>query len=233
MLIRKSETTANSLSVVNDNQLLFNEVPVINQIKFWKKLNEYIDSFNTVDIESEKDELLNDKTIGFLDKIQFDLITLAKIKDLPFVSDDLMIRKICNNYTIRHTNTMQIVNTFSTDYDKYIEIFINFSKSNYIYTLYPNVLSEMLKRLYENFNEISKNQFLSIIKSVLKNKVCLDYYIPILLNRLENVKSVQYIQIFDQVYENLFATFVVDSINNIIESQCKKYGIDVRQYILK
>lgn len=78
----------------------------------------------------------------------------------------------------------------SKDYDEYTSILIKLSKQNYIYTLYADTLSEMSKKLYENFDEHNKNIFKSVIESVLENKVSLDYYVPILLGRIEKLKSV-------------------------------------------
>ena len=230
-LVKKQEKTESFLYLTDNEQLLLNETPIIEQIKFWKKLYDYMNKFKTIDIEAEKDELLNDKTIGFLDKIQFDLMMLAKKEGLPFISDDLMIRKIANNYEIKHTNSMQIVKYFSHSYDEYISNFIKFSECNYIYTLYPDTLLELSKRLYENFNEENKSKFISIIKSVIENRVSLEYYVPILLGRIENLKGVQFIQIFDNVYENLFASFFINDIYKLIEAKCKEEQIDIKKYL--
>lgn len=229
-LIRKEDSVERMLYIVDGDKLSLREASVIEQIKFWKKLNDLIGEFNVVDIESEKDNLLNDKTLGFLDKVQFDLITLSKNKNIPLICDDLMIRKISNTYEIKHTNSIQIIKSFSKDYDEYISILIKLSKQNYIYTLYGDTLSEMSKKLYENFDEHNKNIFKSVIESVLENKVSLDYYVPILLGRIEKLKSVQFITILEQVYENLFATFFIKSIYELIKIQCDKYGVDINKY---
>lgn len=229
-LIRKEDSVERMLYIVDGDKLSLREASVIEQIKFWKKLNDLIDEFNVVDIESEKDNLLNDKTLGFLDKVQFDLITLSKNKNIPLICDDLMIRKISNTYEIKHTNSIQIIKSFSKDYDEYISILIKLSKQNYIYTLYGDTLSEMSKKLYENFDEHNKNIFKSVIESVLENKVSLDYYVPILLGRIEKLKSVQFITILEQVYENLFATFFIKNIYELIKIQCDKYGVDINKY---
>lgn len=230
-LVKKQEKTESFLYLTNEEQLLLNETPIIEQIKFWKKLYDYINKFKSIDIEAEKDELLNDKTIGFLDKIQFDSMILAKKKELPFISDDLMIRKIANNYDIKHTNSMQLVKCLSHNYDEYISNFIKFSKCNYIYTLYPDTLSDLSKRLYENFNEENKKKFISMIEAVIDNKVSLEYYIPILLGRIENLKGVQFIQVFDNVYENLFASFFINDIYKLIETKCKENQVDIKKYL--
>ena len=88
----------------------------------------------------------------------------------------------------------------------------------------------MSKNLYENFDEHNKNIFKSVIESVLENKVSLDYYVPILLGRIEKLKSVQFITILEQVYENLFATFFIKNIYELIKTQCDKYGVDINKY---
>lgn len=230
-LVKKQEKTESFLYLTNEEQLLLNETPIIEQIKFWKKLYDYINKFKAIDIEAEKDELLNDKTIGFLDKIQFDSMILAKKEELPFISDDLMIRKIANNYDIKHTNSMQLVKCLSHNYDEYISNFIKFSKCNYIYTLYPDTLSDLSKKLYENFNEENKKKFISMIESVIDNKTSLEYYIPILLGRIENLKGVQFIQVFDNIYENLFASFFINDVYKLIETKCKENQIDIKKYL--
>ena len=228
MLVKKQEKTESFLYLTDNEQLSLNETPIIEQIRFWKKLYNYINRFNAIDVEAEKDEFLNDKTIDFLDKIQFDLIMLAKKEGLPFISDDLMIRKIANNYEIKHTNSMQIVKSFSKSHDEYISNFIKYSKCNYIYTLYPDTLLEISKDLYENFNEVNKHKFVSIIESVMENKVSAEYYVPILLERIESLKGVQYIQVFDNVYENLFASFFINDIDKLIENKCNEKQIDIK-----
>ena len=231
MLVKKQEKTESFLYLTDNEQLSLNETPIIEQIRFWKKLYNYMNKFKAIDIEAEKDELLNDKTIDFLDKTQFDLIMLAKKQGLPFVCDDLMIRKIANNYEIKHTNSMQIVKLFSKSHDEYIANFIKFSKCNYIYTLYPDTLLEISKYLYENFNEEYKHKFVSIIESVIKNKVSAEYYVPIILERIEILKGVQYMKIFDNVYENLFASFFINDIYRLIENKCKEKQIDIKKYL--
>ena len=231
MLVKKQEKTESFLYLTDNEQLLLNETPVIEQIRFWKKLYNYVNKFKVIDIEAERDELLNDKTIGFLDKTQFDLMTLSKKEGLPFISDDLMIRKIANNYGIKHTNSMQLVKCFSKCHNEYISNLIKFSKCNYIYTLYPDTLLEISKELYENFNEENKGKFISIIEAVMENKVSIEYYVPILLERIENLKGVQYIQMFDIVYENLFASFFINDIYRLIENKCKEKQIDIKEFL--
>ncbi len=231
MLVKKQEKTESFLYLTDNEQLLLNETPVIEQIRFWKKLYNYVNKFKVIDIEAERDELLNDKTIGFLDKTQFDLMTLSKKEGLPFISDDLMIRKIANNYGIKHTNSMQLVKCFSKCHNEYISNLIKFSKCNYIYTLYPDTLLEISKELYENFNEENKGKFISIIEAVMENKVSIEYYVPILLERIKNLKGVQYIQMFDIVYENLFASFFINDIYRLIENKCKEKQIDIKEFL--
>ncbi len=229
-LIRKEDGTDRRLYIIDGDKLSLSETLVIEQIKFWKKLYDLINKFSVVDIEAEKDNLLNDKTLGFLDKVQFDLITLAKNKNVPFICDDLMIRKISNLYEIKHTNSIQIIRSFSKDYIEYTSNLIKFAKQNYIYTLHADILSDLSKRLYENFDENNKNIFKSVIESTLENKVSLDYYVPIFLGRIKNLKGVQFIKICDQVYENLFATFFVENIYGLLKKKCDEYEININEY---
>ncbi len=230
-LIRKEESVERMLYIVDGDKLSLSETLVTEQIKFWKKLNDLINKINIVEIEAEKDKLLNDDTLGFLDKVQFDLIALSKNKNIPFICDDLMIRKISNIYEIKHTNSIQIIKKFSKDYDEYLLILNKLSRQNYIYTIYTDTLTEMLVRLYENFDERNKNLFKSAIEAVLDSKASLDYYVPILLDRIERLREVQFIKIFNQVYKNSFATFLIEDVYELIKIQCDKCGADTNKYI--
>ena len=217
--------------IVYNEKLAMYKTQPNERIKFWKKLNKFLNKFNVVDTEFEKDGLLNDKTKTILDKVQFDSIKLSQELNVPLVCDDLFIRRLANQYGVKHTNSIQIVKTFSESFEAYISVLIEFAKKNYIYTLYDNVLSEILKNLYENFNEENKTHFINIMKIVFENRISFEYYAPIFLNRLENVKSIQYIKIFDDVYENLFATFFIEIVEKEIKSTCIKYSIDLKTMI--
>ena len=65
----------------------------------------------------------------------------------------------------------------------------------------------------------------------MENKVSIEYYVPILLGRIEKLKGVQYIQVFDIVYENLFVSFLINDIYRLIENKCKEKQIDIRKYL--
>lgn len=229
-LIDKHGETENLLYLYKDKQLSLNEIPVINQIKFWNKVNKCIEKFTIMDIEAEKDDLLDNKVLNSLDKVQFDLIALAKNEELPFISDDLMIRSISNYYEVNNSNSLQLIKSLSTNYEKYIECIIKYAKSNYIYTLYGNTFTDLLKWLYENFSEASKNIFLSIIESVLESKVSIEYYAPLLLNIINNMKALQYIEIQGIVFERLVVSFFVDDIYELIKKKCNDKGIDIEKF---
>lgn len=229
-LIRKQDQKENSLYIVENDKLSLNEIDVINQIKFWQKLNKLLNKINVVDIECEKDDLYNDKTKNFFDKVQFDLIMASKELNLPFVCDDLMIRKISNIYKVKHTNLTQLIKEFSNDNAEFEQLIIKLIKHNYIYALYDNTLSQILINLYNNFNANNKESFELIMNSVFENRKNMDYYIPILLNRLKSIKDVRYIKILDQVYENLFATFYIETIEKEIYKACSKFNIDSSIY---
>ena len=229
-LIRKCGKTESSLYIVDNDKLAFSESDIIDQIKFWRTLNNYMNKFNVIDVEMGNDSYINGKTSDFLDKVQFDLIKLAKVRNLPFISDDLMIRKICNTYQVKHTNSLQILKQFSKNEEQYIDVFIKYSKCNYLYTLYFDDLSELLKKLYSDFTEENRNKFALIIESVLEHKVSLEYYAPLLLSKVSHLKRIQYIKIFDNVYENLFATFVINLITKKIQIKCNEFGIDINKF---
>lgn len=223
-LLRKSEDKDSEL-YLNDNNLAFLETPVIQKIQFWKKLNNYINKFTVVEIEAEKDSLYNEKTESIFDKVEFDLIVLAKTKNLPFICDDLLMRNISNSYQVKHTNTMQIIKFFSKDYKTYLDTFIAFSKRNYIYTLYDNELVEMINNLYKNFTEQNKKDFLSVISSVLENKVSFNYYAPQLRKISDKLRKMQYINIFGYIYENSLATFYIKEVGNILTKKSKQFEL--------
>lgn len=230
-LLLKHDETEGMIYIVDNEKLAMYETQLNERIKFWKKLNKFLNKVNVVDTEFEKDGLLNDKTKTILDKVQFDSIKLSQELNVPLVCDDLFIRRLANQYGVKHTNSIQIVKTYSESFEAYISVLIEFAKKNYIYTLYDNVLSEILKNLYENFNEENKTHFINIMKIVFENRISFEYYVPIFLNRLENIKSIQYIKIFDDVYENLFATFFIEIVEKEIKSTCIKYSIDLKTMI--
>lgn len=223
-LLRKSEDKDSEL-YLNDNKLAFFETPVIQKIQYWKKLNNYINKFTVVEIEAEKDSLYNEKTKSIFDKVEFDLIILAKSKNLPFICDDLLIRSISNYYQVKHTNTMQIIKFFSKDYKTYLDTFIAFSKRNYIYTLYDNELVEMINNLYKNFTEQNKKDFLSVVSSVLENKASFNYYAPQLRIISDKLKKIQYINIFGYIYENSLATFYINEVGDILAKKSKQFEL--------
>ena len=229
-LVRKQDEKENSLFITEEKNLAFSEINVIDQIKFWQKLNKLLNKINVVSIEFEKDDLFNEKTKNLFDKVQFDLIMASQKLDIPFVSDDLMIRKVSNKYGIKHTNLTQIVKEFSTCNDAFAQLIVKLIKHNYIYALYDNTLSEILKGLFENFDSKSKDRFIFILNSIFENKINMDYYIPILLNRLKCMKKVQYIKIFNEVYENLFATFYINTVEETIKKACSRFNIDCKIY---
>lgn len=229
-LLLKQDETEKMLCIVDKDKLSMMETPFNDRISFWKKLNKFLNKVNVIETEFEKDELFNEKTKTILDKVQFDSIELARKLNLPYICDDLFIRRLSNQYGIKNTNSIQIVKTFSETFEEYQSILIDFAKKNYIYTLYDDVLSEVLKKLYDNFNEENKQNFINIMEAVFENKLSFEYYVSIFLNRLSNIKSVQYIKIVDEVYENLFATFFVETVENEIEKACTKHCIDLKKY---
>lgn len=229
-LLKKSNLKESTLCIVDDNKLFLNETQIIDKIKFWKKLNNYVDKFQVVNVEAENDELYNKNTEKFFDKTQFDLIELAKEKNIPLVSDDLIIRKLCNSYNVRHTNIIQIIKCFSKNDEEYFDVFIKLAKGNYIYTLGPNTLSYLIKKLYENFNDENQKKFVSVIESLFENEVSAKYYLPIFITKINYLKSVQYIKIYGDFYENSVVTFIIKEINKIVINKCEKFDIDINNY---
>lgn len=234
-LLRKQGQTERTIGVSktnNDKKIALSEIPVNEMIKFWKEVRKSINKFQVIDIEMEKDEMFNDSTSDIFDKTQFDLIELAKIKNLPFICDDLAFRKVCNAYNIKHSNSLQFVETVLNNSDEYLSTLKKYAKSNYIYSLHGEKLTNIFKYLYDNYSEDAKNEFIEIINSLSENEASFNYYGHIFANIVSNLKKSQYINIFENTYENLAITFIINTLENIIIKSCDNYNIDLNQFKL-
>lgn len=225
-LFNAREETEKYVTLVENGKLSFTETFVKDKIEFWKKLKRLLDKCNIIDYEFEKDELLNDKTLGVLDKVQFDLIGLAKLKKIPYICDDLVIRKICYKYDVLQSNSITLVKKFSNDYLEYIKSLKKYISCNYIYTIDFNELTYISGKLFRNFTDENKKNFLSIVEALLKNKVSFNYYAPILTTRLKGLEKVQYTEINGDIYENLFATFYINEVGKLLIESNNNLGLN-------
>lgn len=225
-LCSKQEEVEKFLYVDDNKNLQLREYSNVERLKRWRAFKDYIDNFEIVNIEAEKDELYNSRTEEILDKVQFDLIMLSKKRNIPFISDDLMLRKISNNYGIIHTNSMQICKYFSKKIEDYINDIVFFAGNNYVYSLYNDDFVLVIKYLLENYNDESRDLFLLLINSLLENKACLEYYVPFLRFKIENMEKQQYTSFGGIVIENQKVKFIIENILRIINNQCDKFGVD-------
>ena len=218
-LIRKQDEIERSIGLNNnksDNDLLLTEIPVSNMIEGWKKVNQIINKFQIIDIEYEKDNILNDESLKILDKTQLDLIALAKDKSLPFICDDRSIRSLSNIYNVVNTNSTIFLKYCCNDYSEYLLNIQKYIACNYLYTFWEDSFVELFMYLFTDFSGKSKNEFKNVIKSLLKNKTSFNYYSNILKRICDNLKRFQYINISNEYYENLAITFVIETIENEI-----------------
>lgn len=216
-----------------------NEMDINKRISFWADIYKCINKFNVEDVESVKNEIFNIDREKIFDKVQFDLIELSKQKDIPYVCDDLLIRKIAGGiYHVKHTNCIVLIEKlFKDNYDKYIDVIINLAKCNYIYVLYNGkYIGNIIVYLYQNYDKELKEKYEILLTEILRTKSSFNSYIIILINMINNLKSVQYTKIFDNIYIN---TRIQDIINMIIEKikiACQNFEYnfsDYEKYITK
>ena len=210
-----------------------NETEVNKIIDLWTNIYKCINRFNVENIEAIKDEVWNEQSRKILDKVQFDLITLAKQKDLPYICDDLAIRKCANSfYKIKHTNSIALIEyLYKDNIEKYIDTVSELVKYNYIYVIYyGEYLGKIINYLFENFNNEVKQKVENIIKDVLKTKKSFDLHILILINMINNLKHIQYVIILGQKYINAEITYVINMIINIIQEACNNLKLNYEEY---
>ncbi len=208
----KEATIVYDESTNNKYNLVFHEIPNKNRIQLWIKLNNYINKFNILDTEFELDNMVNYQTLKILDKVQFDLIKIAKDKNIPFICDDLFIRKICNIYKVNHTNTNFLINYNISKFDDYMNNLITLAKYNYIYSIYSNECENIISYLLDNFNEDNKNLFIILINQLLSNDKSKKTYQPFLTNIMNNCEKLKSVRIFGEIFENKLAIFIYDTI---------------------
>ncbi len=208
----KEATIGYDKNANNKYNLVFQEIPNKNKVQLWRKLNNYINKFNILDIEFELDNMVNYQTLKILDKVQFDLIKIAQEKNIPFICDDLFIRQICNIYKVNHTNTNFLINYNVSEFGDYMNNLIILAKYNYIYSIYSNECESIISYLLDNFNEDNKNLFIILINQLLSNDKSKKIYQPFLTNIMNNYEKLKYVKIFGEIFENKLATFIYNTI---------------------
>lgn len=216
-IIMNSSSVEKNLYLVENNELYLKETSNIQAIAFWKKLNNLIEQFTVVSVEMQKNTILNDRTIGKLDKVQFDSIELAKVKELPFICDDLAIRRLSNYFNVKHTNTISIIQKFSETFDQYTTLLKKYAEKNYIYALHENELVSFSGVLFWSFSEENKMCIQSIIEMVLRNEASINYYRDILtdfINRLEHITAFNYL---GEEHRKEFISFFQEVVKSLLK----------------
>lgn len=230
----QKETTIGVIKQEDGTQMLaMNEMEINERIKFWTDIYKCVNKFKVEDVEGVKDGIWNIEKRDFLDKVQFDLIALSKQKELPYICDDLVIRKLAGGvYKIEHTNCLVLIEYLYKDrYDKYIDTVTKLVQCNYMYVLYNGkYIGNIFLYLYQNYNEGLKLKVEKILKEVLKTKLMFDSHIGILINMINNLKRVQFTKISDNVYINERITDIINMIINNIQNACSNLKLDYKEY---
>lgn len=214
-------------------KLAKNEIEINKEINFFKEIYKCINRFNVEDVEAVKDDILNEKSRNVLDKVQFDLMTLAKQKGVPFICDDLVIRILAEfNYKIEHTNCISLIEYFHREnFDKYIDTISDLVEYNYTYAVYSGkYIGNIFVYLYLNCNDEIKKKVENIVKKLLRNKKSFDMYISDLINIINNSKRVQYTVILDRACKNEKMTYIIDMLVENIKIACDNLGLDYNEY---
>lgn len=214
-------------------KLAKNETEVNKMIDFWAEIYKCINRFNVKNAEAVKDDIWNEKTRKVFDKVQFDLIALAKQKNLPYICDDSAIKAIANDkYKVEHSNCLVLIEYLYKDKpNKYIDIVLELVKYNYIYAIYGGkYIGNIFVYLYKNYNEENRQKVENIIKEVLKTKKSFDLHIKTFINMINILKGVQYTIILDKAYINGRITDIINMLIKNIQEACNNLKLNYEEY---
>ena len=214
-------------------KLAKNETEVNKMIDFWAEIYKCINRFNVENAEAVKDDIWNEKTRKVFDKVQFDLIALAKQKNLPYICDDSAIKAIANDkYKVEHSNCLVLIEYLYKDKpNKYIDIVLELVKYNYIYAIYGGkYIGNIFVYLYKNYNEENRQKVENIIKEVLKTKKSFDLHIKTFINMINILKGVQYTIILDKAYINGRITDIINMLIKNIQEACNNLKLNYEEY---
>ena len=214
-------------------KLAKNETEVNKMIDFWTEIYKCINRFNVENAEAVKDDIWNEKTRKVFDKVQFDLIALAKQKNLPYICDDSAIKAIANDkYKVEHSNCLVLIEYLYKDKpNKYIDIVLELVKYNYIYAIYGGkYIGNIFVYLYKNYNEENRQKVENIIKEVLKTKKSFDLHIKTFINMINILKGVQYTIILDKAYINGRITDIINMLIKNIQEACNNLKLNYEEY---
>ena len=214
-------------------RLAKNEIEINKEINFFTEIYKCINRFNTEDVEAVKDDILNEKSRNVFDKVQFDLIALAKQKGLPYICDDLVIRKLAEwKYKIEHTNCISLIEyLYKDNFEKYIDTIANLVEYNYTYAVYSGkYIGNIFAYLFLKCNDEIKKKVENIVKKLLKNKKSFDMYINALINIINNAKRVQYTFILDKASKSEQMTYIIEMLIKNIKDACNNLELDYKEY---
>lgn len=125
----------------------------------------------------------------------------------------------------------EIEKLYKDSYDKYIDTVTKLVQCNYIYVLYNGkYIGNIFLYLYQNYGEDLKSKVEKILKEVLKTKLSFDLHIGILINMINNLKSVQFTKILDNIYINKWITDIINMIIENIQNCCSNLKLDYKEY---
>ncbi len=136
----------------NEYKIVLQEIPNSKKFNCWKNVKNILDRVNVVDSEFEGNTELNKELIKNLDKAQLDSIQIAKDKNIPYICDDLFIRRISNIYNVKTSTSNYLINN-NVNFDIFMDNIIKFAKCNYIYAIHGIEFEKIFINLYDNFTE--------------------------------------------------------------------------------
>ena len=170
-----------------------------------------MDRVNVVDSEFEGNTELNKELIKNLDKAQLDSIQIAKNKNIPYICDDLFIRRISNIYNVKTSTSNYLINN-NVNFDIFIDNIIKFAKCNYIYAIHGIEFEKIFINLYDNFTEKNKELFKEVIEQIFSNEKSIGIYKEYFKIIYNNMTKIQYVEIIGNLFEDKLVTFMMENI---------------------
>ena len=215
----KEITIGYSEKANNLNNLVLSEKENKNKIKLLASLNEYIKKFNVVDIEFQFDEIVNKDTKSFFDKVQLDLVQISIEKNIPFICDEMFIRRLCNQYKVVNTNTNFLINYNINDYSIFMNNLIELAKHNYIFAFYEYEFGKIIKYLMKDFNEENKELFKKLIMQLVDNEKSKNVYKPKLIGIMEHYEKFINSESFDDCIELKIINYIYNVIKEVLNNK--------------
>lgn len=200
----------------NEYKIVLQEIPNSKKINCWKNVKNILDRVNVVDSEFEGNTELNKELIKNLDKAQLDSIQIAKNKNIPYICDDLFIRRISNIYNVKTSTSNYLINN-NVNFDIFIDNIIKFAKCNYIYAIHGIEFEKIFINLYDNFTEKNKELFKEVIEQIFSNEKSIGIYKEYFKIIYNNMTKIQYVEIIGNLFEDKLVTFMMENIKPYIE----------------